>query len=299
MHHEALQFQFFSTKASYWLCSSKLIAMPSSSPEHQAISCDLMFRFLCIMSLAEDRDFVRQQLLEFFRAGLQLGLLVKSGRAHDLLHFVPLLLDVDASLAVAAQEQHPSYDRSVLLRILAEACKLGGHYQRALRALDMLDELASISPGIANYVQALKSPRSGDLGVSDKELKRVRLSVQLLMKKATGPEPPLPSFHDALVKADAAQVTIPAIEAGEFIAASHALVLPPLLYRVGCRVRLQGLLQKQAVLNGAEGVVHTGVDNKRVVVRLMRAKAEALEEWKEGLKVMTDKVQCVSMFEDV
>ncbi len=132
----------------------------------------------------------------------------------------------------------------MLLRMVAEACKLGGQYQRALRALDMLDELASKYPGIANYVQALKSPLSGDLGVSDKELKRVRLSVQLLMKKATGPEPPLPSFHDALVKADAAQVTIPALEAGEFIAASDALVLPPLLYRVGCRVRLQGLLQK-------------------------------------------------------
>jgi hypothetical protein len=81
MHHEALQFQFFSTKASFLLCSSKLIAMPSSSPEHQALSCDLMFRFLCAISLAEDRDFARLQLLQFFREALQPGLLVKNGRA--------------------------------------------------------------------------------------------------------------------------------------------------------------------------------------------------------------------------
>jgi hypothetical protein len=282
----------------YWSRLSSLITILSSSSDYQVLSCDLMFRFLCLISLADDRDFARLQLLEFFRNGLQLGLLVKSGRAHDLLHFVPLLLDVDASLAVAAQELRPSYDRSVLLRIVAEACKLGGQYQRALHTLDMLDELASKSPGIANYVQSLKTPRSGDLGVSDKELKRVRLSVQLLMKKANGAEPPLPSFHDALVKADAAQVTIPAVEAGEFNAASGALALPPLLYHVGCRVRLQGLLQKQAVLNGAEGVVQSGVENKRVVVRLTRATSEAMEEWKQGFKVMTDRVQCMSLFEE-
>jgi hypothetical protein len=118
------------------------------------------------------------------------------------------------------------------------------------------------------------------------------------MKKKTGPEPPLPSFHDALVKADAAQVAVPALEAGEFHAASDALVLPPLLHRVGCRVRLHGLLQKQAVLNGAEGVVQSGVENKRVVVRLTRATSEAMEEWKQGFKVMTDRVQCMSLFDE-
>ena len=77
------------------------------------------------------------------------------------------------------------------------------------------------------------------------------------------------------------------------------LALPPLLYRVGCRVRVQGLLQKQAVLNGAEGVVQSGVENKRVVVRLTRATGEAMEEWKGGFKVMTDKVRCLSLFEQL
>jgi hypothetical protein len=106
-------------------------------------------------------------------------------------------------------------------------------------------------------------------------------------------------LHDALVKADAAQVAVPALEAGEFHAASDALVLPPLLHRVGCRVRLQGLLQKQAVLNGAEGMVQSGVENKRVVVRLTRAADEALVQWKEGFKVTTDKVRCLSLFEQL
>ena len=91
----------------------------------------------------------------------------------------------------------------------------------------------------------------------------------------------------ALVKADAAQVTIPAVETCEFNAASGALALLPPPYRVGCRVRVQGLLQKQAVLNGAEGVVQSGVENKRVVVRLMRATSEAMEEWKQGFKCET------------
>ena len=103
----------------------------------------------------------------------------------------------------------------------------------------------------------------------------------------------------ALVKADAAQVTIPAVETGEFNAASGALALLPPPYRVGCRVRVQGLLQKQAVLNGAEGVVQSGVENKRVVVRLTRAADEALVQWKEGFKVMTDKVRCLSLFEQL
>ena len=139
---------------------------------------------------------------------------------------------------------------------------------------------------------------SGSLGVSAQELQRVQRDVQLLMKNATTAEPPLPSFHDALMKADAAQTNLPAVEAGEFHAASEPLVLPPLLYRVGCRVRLHGLLQKQAVLNGAEGVVQSGVENKRVVVRLTRATGEAMEEWKGGFKVMTDRVQCKSLFEE-
>ena len=184
-----------------------------------------------------------------------------------------------------------------MLRVVAEACKLGGQFQQALRVLDILDSLTA--PHIARSVQSQKSSLSGDLDVSAKELQRVRLAVQLQMKKTTGAEPPLPSFHDALVKADAAQVSIPAVEAGEWNAGSEALALPPLLYRVGCRVRVQGLLQKQAVLNGAEGVVQSGVENKRVVVRLTRATSEAMEEWKQGFKVMTDRVRCMSMFEDV
>ena len=224
-------------------------------------------------------------------------MLVTNGRAHDLLHFLPLLLDLDASLAAAtAQGQNSARDRCMLLRSVAEACKVGGRYQQALQTLRILDDLTS--PQIARNVQAQNSSFSGDLGVSAAELQRVRLAVQLLMKKANGPEPPLPSFHDALVKADAAQVTIPAVEAGEFNAASGALALPPLLYRVGCRVRVQGLLQKQAVLNGAEGVVQSGVENKRVVVRLTRATSEAMEEWKQGFKVMTDRVQCMSLFDE-
>jgi hypothetical protein len=47
-----------------------------------------MFRFLCTISLAEDRDFSQLQLLKFFReglqVGLQLGLLVKRGRARSV-----------------------------------------------------------------------------------------------------------------------------------------------------------------------------------------------------------------------
>ena len=227
-----------------------------------------------------------------------MGALVSNGRARDLLHFVPLLLDVDASLAAAAAQGHDSavVVRCMLLRNVAEACKLGGRYQQALQTLRILDDLTS--PQIARFVQAQNSDLSGDLGVSAAELQRVRLAVQLLMKKANGPEPPLPSFHDALVKADAAQVSIPAVEAGEWNAGSEALALPPLLYRVGCRVRVQGLLQKQAVLNGAEGVVQSGVENKRVVVRLTRATSEAMEEWKQGFKVMTDRVQCMSLFDE-
>ena len=189
------------------------------------------------------------------------------------------------------------YWRCMLLRIVAEACKLGGQFQQALRVLDLLDDLAT--PIIARSVQAQASSLSGDLDVSAKELQRVRFAVQLQMKRMSGPEPPLPSFHDALVKADAAQVAVPALEAGEFHAASDALELPPLLHRVGCRVRLHGLLQKQAVLNGAEGVVQSGVENKRVVVRLTRAAGEALVQWKEGFKVMTDKVRCLSLFEQL
>ena len=84
------------------------------------------------------------------------------------------------------------------------------------------------------------------------------------------------------MKADAAQVSVPTLEAGEFHAASDALMLPPLLYRVGCRACLHGLLQKEAVLNGAEGVVQSGVENKRVVVRLTRAADKALVQRKEG-----------------
>ena len=70
------------------------------------------------------------------------------------------------------------------------------------------------------------------------ELPRVRLlAVQLLMKKANGAKPPLPSFQDALMmKADAAQVSITAVEFGEFNAASDALALPPQLFCVGCGV---------------------------------------------------------------
>jgi hypothetical protein len=91
MHREALQLQFSSTKSSHyclsenhdvnWLRSSNLIAMLSASPQHQALSCDLMFRLICMISLAEDRVFARLQLLKFFHEGLQLGLLVKSGHA--------------------------------------------------------------------------------------------------------------------------------------------------------------------------------------------------------------------------
>jgi hypothetical protein len=230
---------------------------------------------------------------------MHLGLFVKNGRARDLLHFLPLLLDLDASLAAAAAQGQDSavIARCMLLCNVAEACKQGGRYQQALHMLRILDDLTS--PQIAFSVQAQKSSISGDLGVSAAELQRVRLAVQLLMKKANGPEPPLLSFHDALVKADAAQVTIPAVEAGEFNAASGALALPPLLYRVGCRVRVQGLLQKQAVLNGAEGMVQSGEENKRVVVRLTRATGEAMEEWKGGFKVMTDKVRCLSLFEQL
>ena len=54
----------------------------------------------------------------------------------------------------------------------------------------------------------------------------------------------------------------------------------------------------QAVLNGAEGVVQSGVENKRVVVRLTRATSEAMEEWKQGFNVMTDRVQCMSLFDE-
>jgi hypothetical protein len=256
-----------------------------------------MFRLLCLVSAADDIDLVRSRLLDFALSGLPVGALVSNGRAHDLLHFLPLLLDVDSSLAGAAAQGQDSavIARCMLLRVVAEACKLGGQFQHALRVLDILDGLTA--PHIARSVQSQKSFQSGDLGVSAQELQRVRLAVQLQMKKATGAQPPLPSFHDALVKSDAAQVTIPIVEAGEFHPGSDATALPPLLYRVGCRVRLQGLLQKQAVLNGAEGVVVSGVENRRVVVRLTRAADEAKEEWKDGFKVMTDKVQCVSLFE--
>jgi hypothetical protein len=185
----------------------------------------------------------------------------------------------------------------MLLRNVAEACKLGGQYQHALRALDALDGLAA--PHIARSVQSRKSFTSGDLGVSATDLQRARVAVQMLMKKATAAEPPLPSFHDALVKADAAQTIIPAVEAGELHAGSEALALPALLYRAGCGVRLQGLLQKQAVLNGAEGVLQSGVENRRVFVRLTRAAQEAMEQWGEGFRVTTDKVQCTSLFERV
>ena len=211
-----------------------------------------------------------------------------------------------------------------MLRSAVEACKICGQYQRALRLLNILDDLTAAHRGVTyllttpTRLQKLRgmdmdtdSARScrrflskhaypsGSLGVSAQELQRVQRDVQLLMKNATTAEPPLPSFHDALMKADAAQTTLPAVEAGEFHAASEPLVLPPLLYRVGCRVRLHGLLQKQAVLNGAEGVVQSGVENKRVVVRLTRATSEAMEEWKEGFRVMVDKVQCMSLFEDM
>jgi hypothetical protein len=196
--------------------------------------------------------------MEMNRNGLPVGVFVSHGRAQDILHFLPLLLDLDSSLTNAAlQGKDTTADRCMLLRIVAEACKLGGQLQQALRALDLLDDLAT--PIIARRVQAQNSLLSGDLGVSAKEFQRVRLAVQLQVKETTCPEPPLPSFHDALVKADAAQVAVPALEAGEFHAASDALVLPPLLHRVGSRVRLQGLLQKQAVLNGAEGVPHQAV----------------------------------------
>jgi hypothetical protein len=308
MHREALQLQLAAFKASFrsiseshsghWLRFINLVFELIASPGQQPLACDLMFRLLCLVSAADDRVLVRSRLLDFSLRGMPLGLFVTNGRAHDLLHFLPLLLDLDASLAAAAAQGQGSavIARCMLLRNVAEACKLGGRYQQALHTLRILDDLTS--PQIARSVQAQDSSMSGDLGVSAAELQRVRLAVQLLMKKANGPEPPLPSFHDALVKADAAQVTIPAVEAGEFNAASGALALPPLLYRVGCRVRVQGLLQKQAVLNGAEGVVQSGVENKRVVVRLTRATSEAMEEWKQGFKVMTDRVQCMSLFDE-
>jgi tetratricopeptide (TPR) repeat protein len=306
MHREALQLMFATFKASFtslseshsgiWQRYFNLVG--SSFSSHPPLACDLMFRLLCLMSAADDPALVRSQLLEFSLKGLFLGVFVSHGRTQDILHFLPLLLDLDSSLAnAAAQGNDTALQRCMLLRIVAEACKLGGQLQQALRALDLLDDLAT--PTIARHVQAQKSSLSGDLDVSAKELQRVRLAVQLQMKRTTGPEPPLPPFHDALVKADAAQVAVPALEAGEFHAASDALVLPPLLYRVGCRVRLHGLLQKQAVLNGAEGMVQSGVENKRVVVRLTRAADEALVQWKEGFKVMTDKVRCLSLFEQL
>jgi hypothetical protein len=308
MHREALQLHLASFKAffrsfsenrsDYWQRVYNLIRVSLASLEQQLLACDLMFRLLCLVSAADDCVLVRSRLLEFALKGMPLGSFVTNGRAHDLLHFLPLLLDLDASLAAAAQGQDSAViRRCMLLRNVAEACKLGGRYQQALHTLRILDDLTS--PQIASFVQAQKLSNSGALGVSAAELQRVRFAVQLLMKKANGAEPPLPSFHDALVKADAAQVTIPAVEACEFNAASDALVLPPLLHRVGCRVRLHGLLQKQAVLNGAEGVVQSGVENKRVVVRLTRATSEAMEGWKQGFKVMTDKVRCLSLFDDV
>jgi hypothetical protein len=306
MHREALQLMLAAFKASciflleshseIWKRCYNLVTL--CMPVHQPLACDLMFRLLCLMSAADDPVLVRSQLLKFFLNGLPLGLFVSHGRAQDILHFLPLLLDLDSYLTnAAAQGKDTTPQRCMLLRIVAEACKLGGQLQQALHVLDLLDDLATTR--IVCVVQEQKSSLSGDLDVSAKELQRVRFAVQLQMKKTTGAEPPLPSFHDALVKADAAQVAVPALEVGEFHAASDALVLPPLLYRVGCRVRLHGLLQKQAVLNGAEGVVQSGVENRRVVVRLTRAADEALVQWKEGFKVMTDKVQCMSLFEQL
>ena len=235
-----------------------------------------MFRLLCLMSAADDRVLVLSQLYEILLY-LPFGQMVTCGRAHDILHFLPLLLCLDAKLACdSAEGQNEAFVlfRCIMLRSAVEACKICGQYQRALRLLNILDDLTAAHRGVTyllttpTRLQKLRgmdmdtdSARScrrflskhaypsGSLGVSAQELQRVQRDVQLLMKNATTAEPPLPSFHDALMKADAAQTTLPAVEAGEFHAASEPLVLPPLLYRVGCRVRLHGLLQKQAVLN--------------------------------------------------
>jgi tetratricopeptide (TPR) repeat protein len=310
MYRDALQLTIVSYKSSFDIFSKchlqasrpffqNLICDLCFCPGFQHLACDHMYRLLCFVSATDDADRARAFLLQFALDGLPVGVFVPNGRATDLLYFVPLLLDVDASLAGAAAQDQDSavIARCMLLRVVAEACKLGGQFQQALRMLYILDGFTT--PHIARSVQSRKSFQSGDLGVSAQELQRVRLAVQMQMKKATGAQPPLPSFHDALVKSDAAQVTIPAVEAGEFHAACDAFALPPLLHRVGCRVRLQGLLQKQAVLNGAEGVVVSGVENRRVVVRLTRATGAAMEEWKDGFRVMVDKVQCLSLFEDL
>ncbi len=99
------------------------------------------------------------------------------------------------------------------------------------------------------------------------------------------------------MKTDAAQLAILALDDSEFNAASDAPALPLLMRRVSCRVPLQQMLQKQAVLNGSEGVVQPRAENKRVVVWLTRLTGETMGQWKVGFNVMTDRMQCMSLFE--
>jgi tetratricopeptide (TPR) repeat protein len=182
MHREALQLKLASFKASFrsiseshsnhWGRVCNLTLELFTSPGQQPLACDLMFRLLCLVSAADDRVLVRSRLLEFALRGMPLGLFVTNGRALDILHFLPLLLDLDASLAAAAAQGHDFavIARCMLLRSVAEACKLGGRYQQALHTLRILDDLTS--PQIARCVQAQNSSNSGDLGLSAAELQQ-------------------------------------------------------------------------------------------------------------------------------
>jgi hypothetical protein len=86
---------------------------------------------------------------------------VSNGRAQDILHFLPLLLDLDSSLTnAAAQGNDTTSQRCMLLRIVAEACKLGGQLQQALRA----QRKSTVSGGSCSFERVNRSDQRAGIG---------------------------------------------------------------------------------------------------------------------------------------